>query len=47
MPPEKTGVSVRKTARYAGNIRGPLHEEYWNPRDAEDFAEHVLMVTRR
>jgi hypothetical protein len=25
MPPEKTGVSVRKTARYAGNIRGPLH----------------------
>jgi hypothetical protein len=24
MPPEKTGVSVRKTARYAGNIRGPL-----------------------
>ena len=24
MPPGKTGVSVRKTARYAGNIRGPL-----------------------
>ena len=26
MPPGKTGVSVRKTARYAGNKRGPLQE---------------------
>jgi hypothetical protein len=22
-------------------------KEYWNPRDAEDIAEHALMVTRR
>ena len=26
MPPGKTGVSVRKTARYAGNKRGRLHD---------------------
>ena len=40
MPPGKTGVSVRKTARYAGNKRGPLHLNMLRKGDRRAPREH-------